>query len=270
MLRRTVFASLCDGKNRFHLTPFGRIATVEMPISMPSPILEALLILQDRDTKRLGLEAQLRAVPEEVARVQNTIASEQTAVDAARTELRELESKKKFLETEIGTIESKLAKYRTEQLSVRKNEEYQALGHEIQLMQDQVGEIEGRELEIMYGIDEAKRKATAAETHAKQNIAGHEARIRALREREANVTAELAAARQDVETARTAVSIPPLRLYDRLAVRTMPAVVPIRGGKCGGCHLKVSSDADSASRSQKANAELVTCDQCGRIIYWEN
>ena len=78
------------------------------------------------------------------------------------------------------------------------------------------------------------------------------------------------AARQDVETARTAVSIPPLRLYDRLAVRTMPAVVPIRGGKCGGCHLKVSSDADSASRSQKANAELVTCDQCGRIIYWEN
>ena len=27
---------------------------------MPSPALEALLILQDRDTKRLGLEAQLR------------------------------------------------------------------------------------------------------------------------------------------------------------------------------------------------------------------
>ena len=237
---------------------------------MPSPVLEALLILQERDNKRLGLEAQLRAVPGEVERIEKTIVSEQTAVEEARAELRDLESSKKLLEIEIGTVESKLAKYRTEQLSVRKNEEYQALGHEIGLMQGQVSELEGRELEIMYGIDDAKKRAEAADALARQNIAGHQSHIRSLGEREASIAAELKSAREEVEAARSAVSGPALRLYDRLAVRTMPAVVPIRSGKCGGCHLKVSSDADSASRSQKANVELAVCDQCGRIIYWES
>ncbi len=237
---------------------------------MLSPVLEALLILQDRDTKRLGLEAQLKAVPEEIERIRQTIASEQTAIDAARAELHEFESKKKLLETEIGMVESKLAKYRTDQLAVRKNDEYQALGREIEMMQGKIGEMEGGELEIMYSIDAAKKKVAAATATAKANIAGHESRIQALGEREVGLKEELKGAEQQVEAARTAVAAPGLRIYDRLAVRTMPAVVPIRGGKCGGCHLKVSSDADSASRSNKAGAELAVCDQCGRIVYWES
>jgi len=191
-------------------------------------------------------------------------------VDAARAELRELESKKKLLETEIGTVADKVGKYRTEQLAVRKNDEYQALGREIDTMQGQIGDLEGQELEIMYAIDEAKRKAAAADSTAKQNIAGHEARIRSLKEREANLRDQLQASQQDVGAARIAVAAPALRIYDRLAVRSMPAIVSIRGGKCGGCHLKVSSEADSASRINKANAELAVCDQCGRIIYWES
>jgi predicted nucleic acid-binding Zn-ribbon protein len=63
-----------------------------------------------------------------------------------------------------------------------------------------------------------------------------------------------------------------LRLYDRIAGRSLPAVVPIRGGKCGGCHLKVSSEVESAARGKTAdpNAALPICDQCGRIVYWES
>ncbi|MEY3608382.1 MAG: hypothetical protein RLZZ447_1170, partial [Verrucomicrobiota bacterium] len=37
---------------------------------MPSPLIETLLILQDRDTKRLGLEAQIKAVPRDIAAVE--------------------------------------------------------------------------------------------------------------------------------------------------------------------------------------------------------
>jgi predicted nucleic acid-binding Zn-ribbon protein len=45
-------------------------------------------------------------------------------------------------------------------------------------------------------------------------------------------------------------------------------VVPLRGGKCGGCHLKVSSEAESGSRSADP-LKLGTCDQCGRVLYWD-
>ncbi len=237
---------------------------------MISPILQALLILQDRDQKRLGLEAQLKQVPADVARVEQKIAAEKAAIEAAKAELRELEVKKKGLETEIGSAGEKLARYRTQQLSVRKNDEYQALGHEIELTQGQIGELEGKELEVMYAIDEAKKRFVAAEGELKANISGHEARIRTLKERETSVAAELKGVLVEVAKAREGVEPIRLRLYDRIATRSMPVVVPVHGGKCGGCHLKVSSEVESAARGkQDPTAALPTCDQCGRLVYWD-
>lgn len=238
---------------------------------MPNAVIQALLILQDRDLKRVALESQLKAVPGDVARVEQKIAAEKAAIETARIELRELETKKKALELEIGAAEDRLGRYRTQQLSVRKNDEYQALGHEIATTQGQIGELEGRELEIMYLIDEAKKKFAAAEAELKANIAGHEARIKTLRERAASLTVELTSVQADVATARVPVGEMRLRLYDRIAVRNMPAVVAVHAAKCGGCHLKVSSEVESAARGKGVDplAQLPTCDQCGRIVYWE-
>src|SRR3984957_5424723 len=212
---------------------------------MPSPTIELLLILQDRDTKRLGIEAQIKAFPREIAAVEQRIASEKAAIDAAKGEVREFESKKKILETEIGSAETQRAKYRTQQLSVKKNDEYQALGHEIDNVQKQIDDLEGRELEAMYGIDEAKKRFAAAEATLKQNIVGHEARIRSMRERDVSLADELKAAQAAVAEARTHVKPAALEAYDQAVARKIPAVVPIRGGKCGGCHLKVSSEVES-------------------------
>lgn len=240
---------------------------------MVSAIFEPLLILQDRDLKRLGLESQLKAVPADIAVVEQKIAAEKAAIETAKAELKGLESKKKLLETEIGLAEEKLAKYRTQQSQVRKNEEYQALGHEIETTQAAIGSFEEQELQFMYGIDEAKKKFAAAEAVLKANISGHETRIRLLKERETSLAGELKAAQAELAGAREPVGAMVLRVYDRIAVRQRPVVVPIHGGKCGGCHLKVSGEVESTARGKDAGAPgatLPTCDQCGRIVYWEN
>jgi len=237
---------------------------------MPSPTIELLLILQDRDTKRLAVEAQMKAVPREIAAVEQRIASERAAIDAAKGELRELESKKKILETEIGSAEGQRGKYQTQQLSVKKNDEYQALGHEIQNVQKLIDELEGKELEAMYAIDEAKKRFAAAEATLKQNIVGHEARIRSMKERDLSLSDELKAAVAAVAEARAPVPAPALEAYDQAARRRMPAVVPIRGGKCGGCHLKVSSEVESAARGKTTDTEFALCDQCSQMVYWES
>lgn len=239
---------------------------------MLTPVLQTLLILQDRDIRRRALEAQLRGVPGEIAGVEQKIAGEKAAIDTAKTELKELETKKKLLETEIGVAEDKLGKYRTQQSQVRKNDEYQALGHEIETTEAAVGALEEQELAVMYSIDEAKKKFAAAEAELKANISGHEAKIRTLREREGNLAEELKAAQAEVASARAPVGELRLKVYDRVALRNMPAVVPVQGGKCGGCHLKVSSEVESAARAKNTDgtAALATCDQCGRIVYWES
>jgi predicted nucleic acid-binding Zn-ribbon protein len=238
---------------------------------MPNAVIQTLLILQDRDQKRLAVESQLKSVPGDIARVEQKIAAEKAAIEAAKAELRELEGKKKAIEIDIGSAEERLGRYRTQQLSVRKNDEYQALGHEIATTQGQISELEGKELEIMYSIDEAKKKFAAAEAELKANISGHETRIKTLRERESSLSAELKTAQAEVAAARAPVGELRLRVYDRIAARNMPVVVAVHAGKCGGCHLKVSSEVESAARGKGVDplAQLPTCDQCGRIVYWE-
>ncbi|HEY9249767.1 MAG TPA: hypothetical protein VIO38_11570, partial [Rariglobus sp.] len=145
---------------------------------MLTPTLAKLLVLQDRDSKRLGLEAQVKAVPGDIAAVEKKIAGEKAAIDGARAELMGLESKKKMIETDIGSTETKLGKYKTQQVQVRKNDEFKALGLEIEHTEAVIAGLEGQELEVMYAIDEAKKKFAAAEAVLKQNISGHEARIR--------------------------------------------------------------------------------------------
>ena len=154
---------------------------------MPSPTIEQLLILQDRDTRRLGIEAQLKAIPREIAAVEERIGAEKAAIDAAKGELRELEARKKTQETEIGSAEVQRAKYRTQQLSIKKNDEYQALGHQIENVGKQIDDLEGKELETLYLIDGAKKRFVAAEATLKQNISSHETRIRTLKEKDVSL-----------------------------------------------------------------------------------
>ena len=234
---------------------------------MPTPTIEKLLILQDRDQKRLAQEGLLRTIPRDVAAIEQKIAGEQTALEAARGELQQLELKKKALENEIAAAAEQMGRYRSQQLQVRKNDEYQALGVEITHTQSAIGALEEQELEVMYSIDDARRKVAAAGEELKRNVSGHEARIRLMRERETTLQGELQAAQALVAAAREGIDEAVRRLYDRLVSKPgLPAVVAVREGKCGGCHLKISINVESESRKVD---KVVTCDQCGRIVYWE-
>ena len=205
--------------------------------------LSKLLALQESDSKRLALEQQLQAAPREIAAVEARIAAEKAAIEAAKAEWHGLESRKKLLEVEIKSAEDKAGKYRTQQLEVRKNDEYKALTHEIETTEAAIGGFEEEELKVMYSIDEAKKRFAAAEAELKQALAA-------------------------VAAARPAVPAPQLKIYDRVAIKPgHPVCVTVNGGRCGGCHLKVPTHIEVMART---GAEIATCDQCGRVVYWSS
>src|SRR5262245_2404519 len=76
---------------RFPLSGFQRLTvqpgSPQSALRMPSPVIQSLLVLQDRDLKRLGLEGQLKGVPGDVVRVEQKIAAEKAAIETARVEL---------------------------------------------------------------------------------------------------------------------------------------------------------------------------------------
>ena len=223
--------------------------------------------LQERDMHRLSLETQLAAAPRDIAAVEARITAERQAIETAKAEWHGLEAKKKTLENEIKAAEEKIAKYKHQQLEVRKNDEYRALTHEIETMEATVGGYEEEELKIMYAIDEAKQRFAAAERVLKENISGHEAKIASLRAHEAELRGQHEQALAAVGAARLQVPEPQTRLYDRLAKKPgLPVCVPVQGGRCGGCHMKVSANIEFEARKAE---NIVTCDQCSRIVYWQ-
>ena len=55
-----------------------------------------------------------------------------------------------------------------------------------------------------------------------------------------------------------------LKTYERTSKRYKQAIVPVRGGACLGCFVKLPTEV--ACRGQE---NLIrTCENCGRILYW--
>lgn len=55
-----------------------------------------------------------------------------------------------------------------------------------------------------------------------------------------------------------------LRTYERVAKRYRQAIVPVKGGVCLGCFVKLPTE--TACRGQEDF--IKTCENCGRILYW--
>ena len=205
------------------------------------------------------VEGQLAAIPAERAASPAKIDALKAQIEASRQRLREMEAKAKSLEMEMKGLEDKANKYKTQQLLVKKNEEYQALTHEIESTATRVSELESDEL------DEARQAQQAEAAELAEKIEQEKAVQARIDEKEARCRGELDGARAAKEKAESAVPKPALSKYRQVArgIR-FPIVVELSDHKCGGCHMRVSSAIDSQVRH---GDEITTCDNCGRILY---
>lgn len=229
--------------------------------------LEKLLILQDRDSHRGLIERQLAAIPRERSAAERKIGQHRDTIEAAEKRVRDLELERSRLEQEIAAAEEQARKYRNQQIQVKKNDEYQALTHEIEATEAKISDLEGEEIQVLIDLDEVRAKTAAEKATENEEIAFQERQLEKLAEKEVQLTTDLAEARTVVEAARSEVPAKSIRVYDQLA-RTLPlpVIVPLAAQKCSGCHLRVSAGVDAEVRG---GGELTSCDNCTRILYVE-
>src|SRR6266567_2856988 len=111
--------------------------------------IEKLLILQDRDRKIRRTKGELAHIEPERQMLKAKSAAAQTGLENAKTTIRELESNRKELELEVEAKKELISKYANQQFQTRKNEEYRALAHEIELCKQAITKIEDQEIELM-------------------------------------------------------------------------------------------------------------------------
>ena len=79
---------------------------------------------------------------------------------------------KKNLELDVGTRNESIARFKTQQYETRKNDEFSAMGREIERYQKEISALEDQELELMEQADVLKAQIAIEEkqTAADQGI----------------------------------------------------------------------------------------------------
>jgi predicted nucleic acid-binding Zn-ribbon protein len=227
--------------------------------------LEQLLVLQDRQQKIRHIQAEIKTVPLERAHLESQLAATEAGVESLKQKGRQVEVERKNLELDVGTRAESIARLKTQQYQTRKNDEFQAIGHEIERYENEIRKLEDQELELMIEADKLKGELEAADKSAR---ATKESISRQLADLETKSKA-LGAQQQQLETEREtlAAQIDPdlLDQFERLFnSKGDAAIVAVEHGVCTGCHMKVTT---ATAARVKAGKEIVSCEQCGRILF---
>jgi uncharacterized protein len=229
--------------------------------------LEQLLVLQDRDRKIRTLRNELKMMPSERKDLEAKSAATSASLEALKQKAREIEVQRKKLEVDAQAQRDKIAKYRTQQFQTRKNEEFQALSHEIKRAEAEIQTIEDQELDLMEQTEKMKVEIAATEKSAAQTKAQINSQLTDLDAKVKAIEADLHRIESDRAGLAAQVDEDLLNRYERLfASKGDAALVPLEHEVCMGCHMKITTQ--TAVRV-KGNKEIMSCEQCGRILYHE-
>ncbi len=228
--------------------------------------IEKLLILQDRDRKIRRLQDELAHIEPERQKLKAKMSGAQGSLDATKLRSKQIESERKQLELDVEAKKTQIEKYANQQLQTRKNEEYRALAHEIETCKSDIVTIEDKQIDLMEKAEACQKdvvKFTREADEAKKLV---DDQIKQLGGREENLKKELSELQSNREEIAAAVDETTRGRYERL-VRNKGdnVIVGVTHGVCGGCHMKLPAQIIMSCRQQQ---ELVTCTNCGRILYY--
>jgi len=228
--------------------------------------IEKLLVLQDRDKHIRRVKTELEHIEPERQSLKNKASGAQAALDLAKSKVRELETARKQLELEVESKKSLIEKYSNQQLQTRKNEEYRALAHEIEGCKEGIHKIEDREIELMEQTEAAQKQVVSATKILNEAKKLAEDQIAELGKREITLKKELADLEVNREELATSVDEVARGRYERLVKsRGDSVIVGVQHSVCGGCHMKLPAQVLVSCRAAQ---ELVTCNNCGRILFY--
>jgi hypothetical protein len=230
-------------------------------------IIEKLLILQDRDRRLLRVNQELAHIGPEREGLRTRAAATQHALEAAKLRGKQIESERKQRDLEIEAKKSQIEKYLNQQLLTRKNEEYKALTHEIEMAKDVIFKIEDAQIVLMEQAEATQKEVARATTEAAAAKKLLDDQIGQLDQREANLQQEFSELQTGRAQLASAVDESTRNRYERIfKSKGENVVVGIEHSACGGCHMKLPAQVMTHCRAQQA--EIVTCPSFGRILYF--
>ena len=230
-------------------------------------LLAQLYRLQTRIRFVHDREKRRDTVPPDLVEVDREYQDKVQAVAALKSRLTEAELEKRKAEGELADHKEKLKKYQAQLRNVQSSREYSAALNEIDGVEKLIRSTEDKFLELEEEIEKARADLDEREKTLPAETEQHEERLKDWRAEQRAINDELASAREEI--ARLEAEIPPRdraefhRLVDK---KHGLAVVLVQGSSCSACHVKVRP---AAMQILKQGREVIYCDSCKRILYYE-
>jgi len=234
--------------------------------------LQALFTLQEIELQIVDIRRQLEHKQRLVKAQSRKLKAAREAIDAERINVRRSQAEFDELDVDIKGRSANINRLREHLNTVRTNKDYAAVLARLNNEKADVSRLESRALGIMQAIDARK-----------QELAEHEQGESAEASRLEELEAQLAQARESFagrleqlqrqrREALPEIDENTITLFDRLSEHYDGEVLaeveqpdPRRDEfLCAGCHMSLRAEA---ANTLKSRDEIVTCKNCGRILF---
>lgn len=232
-----------------------------------SPTLSALLALQKVDSAAEALKKRLADLPGAERAIDAALVARQAEVDGIKARVADNHTARRALEKDVAAVDTRLARFDDHKAAVKTNQEYTALLHEIATAKSEKTAIEDRVLALM---EEGEALAAALKTSEQalksEQVEAVQARAALADERTRD---EQELARLADERTREAREVTPALFakYEQLLKqRRGIGVARMSGDICDACHVRLRPHV---AQMVRRNDEIVQCDSCQRILYYD-
>lgn len=229
--------------------------------------LEVLIKIQEKDVKIRKNRAQIDRLKDKKEELESNLEKEEKKVKEEREDLEGMKKESRDLNNQVDDTDYQIRKYKDRlEEGIISFKEMESLQKKISKLQGRLEDLEDQALDLMLTVEEKEAEVEEDENTLAKTRQRTNQRVSKIDQEIEDKKARIKEIENKKSKLKDRVSSHLLKRYQRLRENFDDPIVKLEGRSCGGCKLSLSATTVERVRE---DMEIVTCENCSRILYSE-